>query len=102
MSYRARRWCPMARNRRISTSKIRIRAFLRRLAQMEVEALDRFRAHVRNAAAVQRHSIERQAAGLPAEVQEFLADDLHELDAISDLADQLAILSGLHHRYARI
>src|SRR5258708_38385780 len=38
-------------------------------------------------------SIERRADDLPAEVQEFLADDLHELDAISDLADQLAIVA---------
>jgi hypothetical protein len=60
---------------------------------MGVEELDRFRAHVRDAAAAQRRSIERRAAGLPDEVQEFLADDLHELDGISDLADQLAIVA---------
>jgi hypothetical protein len=83
----------MARKRRISRPKIRVRSFLRRLAEMEAEAIDHFRAHVRDAAAVQRRSIKRRAEDLPAEVQEFLADDLHELDAISDLADQLAIVA---------
>ena len=83
----------MARKRKIWRRKSRVRAFLRRLAQMEVEALDHFRAHVRDAAAAQRHSIERRAAGLPAEMQEFLADDVHELDTISDLAVQLAIVA---------
>jgi hypothetical protein len=83
----------MARKRRISRRKIRIRAFLRRFAEHEVDTIDRFRAHVRDAAAAQRRSIERRADGLPAEVQEFLADELNELDVILDLADQLAIVA---------
>jgi hypothetical protein len=66
---------------------------LRQFAENEVDTIDRFRVHVRGAAAAQRHSIERRADDLPAEVQEFLADDLNELDAISDLADQLAIVA---------
>jgi hypothetical protein len=60
---------------------------------MEVEALDRLRAHVRDAAIAERRSIDRRAARLPAEVQEFLADDLHELDAICALSDQLSIVA---------
>jgi hypothetical protein len=59
---------------------------------MEVEALDRFRAHVRDAAIAERRLIERRAR-LPEEVQEFLADDLHELDAICALSDQLSIVA---------
>jgi hypothetical protein len=83
----------MARKRRISKRKIRLRFFFRRFAETEVEAIDRFRAHVRDAAAAQRRSIERRANDLPSEVQEFLADDMHELDAISDLTDQLAVVA---------
>src|SRR5262249_14811357 len=81
----------MARKGRIS--KLRVRAYLRRFATSEVEAIDRFRAHVHDAAAAERRSIERRADDLPSEFQEFLADDLHELNAISDLADQLSIVA---------
>src|SRR5215831_16091031 len=80
----------MARKGRIS--KIRVLTYLRGFAESEVEAIDRFRAHVHDAAAAERRSIERRANNLPSEIQEFLADDLHELDAISDLADQLSIV----------
>jgi hypothetical protein len=81
----------MARKGRIS--KIRVLTYLRWFAESEVEAIDRFRAHVHDAAAAERRSIERRANNLPSEIQEFLADDLHELDAISDLADQLSIVA---------
>jgi len=81
----------MARKGRIS--KIRVLTYLRGFAESEVEAIDRFRAHVHDAAAAERRSIERRANNLPSEIQEFLADDLHELDAISDLADQLSIVA---------
>ena len=84
----------MARKRKFSYSKTRAqRALFRQLAAAEVETIDRFLAHVRDAAAAQRHSIERRADKLPAEVREFLADDLSELDVISDLADELAIVA---------
>jgi len=83
----------MARKRRIGRPKVAARAFLRHFAENEVDTIDRFRAHVRAAAAAQRRSIEWRADDLPTEAQEFLADDLHELDAISDLADQLAIVA---------
>jgi hypothetical protein len=66
---------------------------LRQFAENEVETIDHFRTHVHAAAAAQRHSIRQHANDLPDEVQEFLADDLYELDAISDLADQLAIVA---------
>lgn len=83
----------MARRRKIPRNKIQIRAFLRHSAENEVELIDRFRAHVHESAAAQRHSIRQHANGLPAEVQEFFADDLYELRVISDLADQLAIIA---------
>ena len=79
----------MARKGRIS--KIRVLTYLRGFAESEVEAIDRFRAHVHDAAAAERRSIERRANNLPSEIQEFLADDLHELDAISDLLVRLAL-----------
>jgi hypothetical protein len=79
----------MARKGRI----FRVRTYLRWFAKSGVEAIDRFRAHVHDAAAAERRSIERRANNLPSEIQEFLADDLHELDAISDLADQLSIVA---------
>jgi hypothetical protein len=82
----------MARKRWISKTK-RVRALFRRLAEHEVNTIDHFRAHVRDAAAAQRRSIQRRADKLPTEVQEFLADDLNELDAILGLADQLAIVA---------
>ena len=81
----------MARKDRIS--KNRVLTYLRWFAESEAEAIDRFRAHVHDAAATERRSIERRANNLPSEIQEFLADDLHELDAISDLADQLSIVA---------
>jgi hypothetical protein len=66
---------------------------MRQLAENEVDTIDRFCAHAHDAAAKQRHSIERRADGLPEEVQELMADDLYELDVISKLADQLAIVA---------
>jgi hypothetical protein len=59
----------------------------------EIDTIDRFRIHVHGAAATQRRSIERRADDLPAEVQEIMADDLYELEVISKLADQLAIVA---------
>jgi hypothetical protein len=85
----------MVRKRRVFKSKTAIRSFMRRLAQIEIDTLDRFRDHVRDAAASRRRSINKRADDLPPEVQELLADDLQELDVISDLADQLAIV-GLY------
>ena len=66
---------------------------MRHFAEIEVEMIDRFRAHVSDAAAAQRRSIHQRADELPEEIQEFLADDIYELDKISDLADQLAIVA---------
>jgi hypothetical protein len=60
---------------------------------VSADGIDRFREHVRNAAAAERRSIDRSAENLPTEVQEFLADELSELDSISRLADQLAIVA---------
>lgn len=70
-----------------------VRAVLRRLAEYEVEAIDRFRAHVHEAAVAQQQSITRRAGDLPEELQEYLADELHELEGITDLADELAIVA---------
>jgi hypothetical protein len=82
----------MARKFRISKTK-RIRSLFRRLAEYEVNTIDSFRAHVSHAAAAQQRSIQRRSDKLPTEVQEFLADELQELDAILGLADQLAIVA---------
>jgi len=48
---------------------------------------------LRDAAAAERRRIERRADGLSAEDREFLGDKLYELDEISHLADQLAIVA---------
>jgi hypothetical protein len=56
-------------------SKLRVRAYLRQFATSEVEAIDRFRGHVRSGVVAERRLIERRANGLPSEIQEFLADD---------------------------
>jgi hypothetical protein len=69
------------------------RALFRKVAAYEVDTIDRFRAHVRDAAAAQQHSIQRRAEKLPAEARELLAEDLNELDVISDFADELAIVA---------
>jgi hypothetical protein len=83
----------MARKRRAPRSKTHIRAFFRQFAENEVDTIDSFLTHVHGAAAAQRRSIEQRADDLPAEVQEFMADDLNELEVISKLADQLAIVA---------
>jgi hypothetical protein len=83
----------MARKHKIPKRRIRIRLFFRRFAENEIDEIDQFRAHVGDAAASRRRWIEEQAEGLPERAQEFLADDLYELETISDLADQLAIVA---------
>ena len=83
----------MARRRLISKSKIRVRYVFRRFAENEVATIDRFREHVHDAAAAQQRLLESRADDLSEEALEFLAEDLRELDSISDLADQLAIVA---------
>jgi hypothetical protein len=84
----------MTKKGKLSISRTRMRrALFRQVATYEVETIDRFRAHVQDAAATQRQSIHRRAEKLPAEAQELLAEDLNELDVISDLADELAIVA---------
>ncbi len=83
----------MARKRKIASRKTYIRAFFRQAAENEVDTIDRFRAHVGYAAATERQSIRQRADDLPVDVQEMLADDLYELDLITNLADHLAVVA---------
>lgn len=66
---------------------------LSRLAKYDVEAIDRFREHVHDGAKAAVRSIHKRAEGMPEEMQEFLADDLHELEGVTELTDQLAIVA---------
>jgi hypothetical protein len=83
----------MASRTRIRISKTRIRSDVRRIAEFRAEEVDRFREHVHNARASRQRSIHKRAIGLPPEVQEFLADQVAELDMVSQLADQLSIVA---------
>lgn len=83
-----------ARKFRISKTP-QIRSYFRRLADGECDDIDRFRQHVQDGATARKRSLERRARSLPPEIQEMLAEDLWELDRISELADQLSIV-GLY------
>jgi len=73
----------------------RIRSHFRRLADGECDDIDRFRKHVQDGSATRKRALEKRAQALPSEIQEFLAEELWELDGISRLADQLSIV-GLY------
>jgi biotin operon repressor len=83
----------MAHRRKIHISKTRVRHHVRRIAEYGAEEIDRFREHVHNAHAAQQRSIHKRAARLPPEAQEFLADEIAELDTVSQLADQLSLVA---------
>jgi len=81
------------KSRNFLTTPTRIRYYIHRFAEQEVEDIGRFREHVREARNAREKSIEKRAEGLPEEAQEFLADDLYELDLVSGLTDQLSIVA---------
>ena len=83
----------MPRKTKFRLSKARIRHLIRRLAEDEVDDVDRFREHVHDARAKRQSALQKRAESLPLEVQEFLADETRELDIISRLADQLSIVA---------
>lgn len=84
----------MARKSKVGISKIRIRDHVRGIAEYAAEEIDQFRDHVAAGRDARLRSIEKRAAGLSPEAQEFLADDIAELDTVSRLADQLAIVAS--------
>jgi hypothetical protein len=85
----------VAKKRPVWTKKTRVRGVVKRFAEIEIDTIDRFRAHIAEGAASRRIAIERSAR-LSKQAQEVLADDLAELDVISTLGDEFAIIA-LHH-----
>lgn len=83
----------LARKAKIRTSKTRVRHHIRRIAESAVEDIGRFRKHVDHGRVARQSSIEKRAEQLSPEAQEFLADELYELDMVSRLADQLSIVA---------
>lgn len=84
----------MARRAKIRISRTRrIRHFFQIIANIRAEEIDRFREHVHDARAARQRSIHKRAVELPPEAREFLADDIAELDMVSQLADQLSIVA---------
>jgi hypothetical protein len=81
------------RGSRIRISKTRIRHHMHRLAKYAVEDIDRLRRLVQNERAGRQRELQKRIGSLPLEVQEFLADEVQELDNISQLADQLFIVA---------
>jgi hypothetical protein len=74
-------------------SKTRVRHHVRRLAEYAADDIDRFREHVAEARQARQRSVDSRAAKLPSAAQEFLADELYELNMVSRLADQLSIVA---------
>jgi hypothetical protein len=58
-----------------------------------VDDIDRFREHVHEGRAQRQRALQRRAESLPPEVQELLANEMSELDIISCLAEELAIIA---------
>lgn len=83
----------MARKSKIRTNKTRIRHHIRRIAEYAVEDIDRFREHVDQGRAARFRSLKKRAEDLPPDAQEFLADELYQLQSVSHLADQLSIIA---------
>jgi hypothetical protein len=81
------------RRSKIRISKTRVRHHFRRLAQYGVDEIDLFREQVHEGRADRQRALETRAERLPREAQEFLADEMWELDIISSLADQLSIVA---------
>jgi hypothetical protein len=81
------------RRSKILITKTRIRHHFRRLAQYGVDEIDLFREQVHEGRAARQRALETRAESLPPEAQEFLADEVSELDIISSLADQLSIVA---------
>ncbi|MGN8545426.1 hypothetical protein ACQPTN_10995 [Bradyrhizobium sp. 13971] len=84
----------MARRSKFRFSKApRIRGYFQRMAKYESDDIDRFRDLVDQERTRQRKQVQRRAAALSASMQEFLADQAHELDTVSRLADELSIVA---------
>lgn len=83
----------MARKSKIQTNKTRIRHHIRRIAEYAAEDIDRFREHVDQGRAARCRSLKKRAQDLPPDAQEFLADEIYQLDSVSHLADQLSIIA---------
>jgi len=83
----------VARKAKTRTSKTRVRHHVRRIAEYAAEEIDSFRAHVAEGRETRERSLTERAAGLSPEAQEFLADDFAELDTVTRLSDQLAIVA---------
>ena len=80
--------------------KTRIRHVIQRMAEQDIDTIDSFRAHIEEGAVARRSAIERLAAGLSDDqAQDYLADNfadnLAELDVISALGNEFAIV-GLY------
>lgn len=73
--------------------KTYIRSFLRQAAEGEIHTIDEFVDHVRLAESDRRRSIQAAASDLPDEFQDAMADDLYDLQLVSRLADELAIIA---------
>lgn len=75
-------------------SKTRVCHFFRRLVEYGCDDIDLFRREVHHALAKRKKALRSRAATLTKEAQgEFLIDEVHELDTVSRLADQLAIVA---------
>jgi hypothetical protein len=83
----------LARRSHIRISKTRVRHYFRRRAEFDVKEIDWFRDHLAEAHEARQRSVDRRASGLSPEAQEFLADELWELDIVARLADQLSIVA---------
>ena len=81
------------RRSKFRISKTNIRHLFRRLAQYGIDEVDLFREQVKDSSVARQQALQRRAEALPPEAQEFLADEIRELDIISSLADQLAIVA---------
>ena len=71
----------------------RLRSFFERQAKYESSDIDKFREHVEEGHARRLAAAHRRVAKLPDEIDDFLFEEVHELDAISRLADELSIVA---------
>lgn len=83
----------MAKRSGIPVRTTRIRRYFRRFAEYAVEEIDQFREHVDQGRVSEQRAIAKLAEDLPEEQKDYLADDLYQLDKISDLTDQLSIIA---------
>jgi len=71
----------------------RLRGFFERLAKYESGDIDQFREHVEEGHARRLAAAHKRVAKLPGEIDEFLFEEVRELDTISRLADELSIVA---------